>query len=91
MAQEISQDMELKRVGLEMMFLTPDKFCSDLGITAVELAKCAELPCETVKKKLKILLEKKLVIVTRNNTKYWRFEEYNYKRIDEDYEVYLIL
>ena len=53
MAQEISQDMDLKRVGLEMMFLTPDKYCSDLGITAVELAKCAELPCEIVKKKAK--------------------------------------
>ncbi len=91
MAQEILNDMDLKRVGLEMMFLTPDKFCSDMGITAVELAKCAELPCETVKKKLKILLERKLVIVTGNNPKYWRFDEYNYKRINENDEVYLLL
>ncbi len=91
MAQEILQDMDLKRVGLEMMFLTSDKCTSNLGITAVELAKCAELPCETVKKKLKILLDKKLVIVSGNNPKYWRFDEYNYKRISEEDEVYLLL
>ena len=91
MTKEIIQDLELKRVGLEMMFLTPDKYRSSKGITAIELAKCAELPCETVKKKLKILLDKKLVIVTGNNPKYWRFDEYNYKRIPEDDEVYLLL
>lgn len=91
MTQEIMQDMDLKRVGLEMMFLTPDKYRSSDGITATELAKCAELPCETVKKKLKILLDRKLVIVTGNNPKYWKFDEYNYKRISEEDEVYLLL
>ena len=84
-------DNDLKRVGLEMMFLTPDKYRSDFGITATELAKVTEIPCETVKKKLKILLEKKLVRVTGNNPKYWTFDEYNYKRIPEDDEVYLLL
>ena len=91
MSQEIMQDMELKRVGLEMMFLTPDKCRSEMGITATELAKCARLPCETVKKKLKILLDRNLVIVTGNNPKYWKFDEYNYRRIAEDDEVYLLL
>ncbi len=91
MAETIMQDMDLKRVGLELMFLTPDKCRSNLGITAIELAKCAELSCETVKKKLKILLEKNLVRVTGNNPKYWSFDEYNYKRISEDDEVYLLL
>ena len=91
MSEAILQDMDLKRVGLEMMFLTPDKCRSKLGITAIELSKCAELPCETVKKKLKILLDKKLVRVTGNNPKYWSFDEYNYKRIPEDDEVYLLL
>lgn len=91
MSEEIMQDMNLKRVGLEMMFLTPDKCRSEFGITATELAKQAELPCDTVKKKLKILLEKKLVKVIGNNPKYWSFDEYNYKRISEDDEVYLLL
>lgn len=91
MSDRILQDTALKRVGLEMMFLTPDKCHSEFGITAIELSKSTELPCETVKKKLKILLEKKLVRVTGNNPKYWSFDEYNYKRIPEDDEVYLLL
>ncbi len=91
MTDTILQDMALKRVGLEMMFLTPDKYRCELGITAIELAKNADLPCEIVKKKLKILLEKNLVRVTGNNPKYWTFDEYNYKRIPEDDEVYLLL
>ena len=91
MSQEILNDMDLKRVGLEMMFLTPDKFCSDFGITAVELAKCAELPCETVKKKLNILKEKDIVTVKGINPKYWKFNEYNFQRLDEDDDVFRLL
>ena len=33
------EDKELKKVGLELMFMTPEKCNSDKGVTAVELAK----------------------------------------------------
>ena len=49
------EDINLKMVGLELMFLTPEKCSSADGITAVELAKLVNLPVEIVKKKLKIL------------------------------------
>lgn len=52
------EDKELKSVGLELMFLTPEKCSSDDGITAVELAKLVNLPVDVVKKKLNILKEK---------------------------------
>ena len=32
-----NEDKELKSVGLELMFLTPEKYSSKDGITAVEL------------------------------------------------------
>ena len=47
---QIEEDKELKTVGLELMFLTPEKCSSPDGITAVELAKLVGLPAETVKK-----------------------------------------
>ena len=50
-------DLELKRVGLELMFLTPEKYSNAEGITAVELSKRVELPVDVVKKKLAILKE----------------------------------
>ena len=53
------EDKELKTVGLELMFLTPEKCSSEDGITAVELAKIVNLPLETVKKKLTILKRKR--------------------------------
>ena len=49
------EDNELKTVGLELMFLTPEKYSNTEGITAVELAKLVNLPVEEVKKKLNIL------------------------------------
>lgn len=85
------EDLELKRVGLELMFLTPEKYCNTDGITAVELSKLVELPLETVKKKLAILKDKCLVRVKGNNPKFWLFDEYNFQRMDEDDEVYLLL
>ena len=49
-----NEDKELKAVGLELMFLTPEKCSSDDGITAVELSKRVDIPLEVVKKKLLI-------------------------------------
>ena len=85
------EDLELKRVGLELMFLTPEKYSNTEGITAVELSKLVELPVDTVKKKLVILKEKNLVRVKGNNPKFWLFDEYNFQRMDEDDEVYMLL
>ena len=52
-AMEIeTEDKELKKVGLELMFLTPEKYSAIDGITAVELAKLVDLSVEIVKRKL---------------------------------------
>lgn len=85
------EDSELKKVGLELMFLTPEKCSNEKGITAVELSKSLGLPSETVKKKLKILADKEIVRVWGINPKFWKFDEYNFQRMDEDDEVYKLL
>ena len=45
------EDKALKSIGMELMFLTPEKCSSDKGITAVEHAKLVDLPIDIVKKK----------------------------------------
>ena len=85
------EDKELKLVGLELMFLTPEKYSSTEGITAVELAKLVGISVETVKKKLNILKEKEIVRVKGINPKYWLFNEYNFQRMNEDDEVFRLL
>ena len=55
-----TEDTNLKMVGLELMFLTPEKYSHEDGITAVELAKLVNLPVDEVKKKLQILKEKNI-------------------------------
>lgn len=85
------EDKELKQVGLELMFMTPEKGAVDNWVTAVELAKMVELPVDTVKKKLNILKDKDIVRVKGINPKYWKFDDYNFQRMDEDDEVYKLL
>lgn len=85
------EDKELKKVGLELMFLTPEKYSSHEGITAVELAKLVEIPVDIVKKKLTILKEKMVVRVRGISPKFWLFDEYNFQRMDEDDEVFKLL
>ena len=85
------EDKELKEVGLELMFLTPEKCSHEDGITAVELSRQLNMPLETVKKKLKILFDKGIVRVKGINPKIWKFDEYNFQRMDEDDEVYRLL
>lgn len=85
------EDKELKKIGLELMFLTPEKYSSEFGITAVELAKLVEIPVDVVKKKLVILKDKQIVRVKGINPKFWLFDEYNFQRMDEDDEVFLLL
>lgn len=60
---EIQEDTELKKVGLELMFLTPEKCSRAEGISAVELSKSLNMPLDVVKKKLKILLDKEIIRV----------------------------
>ena len=85
------EDTSLKMVGLELMFLTPEKCGSADGITAVELAKLVNLPIEEVKKKLNILKDKNIVRVKGMNPKYWKFDEYNFQRLDDDDEIFHLL
>ena len=86
-----TEDTSLKMVGLELMFLTPEKYSNADGITAVELSKLLGLPLDTVKKKLKILFTKGIAQVKGINPKVWKFNEYNFQRVDEDDEVYTLL
>lgn len=85
------EDKDLKSVGLELMFLTPEKCSSDKGITAVELAKKVNLSVEIVKKKLHILKDAGIIRVKGINPKYWKFDNYNFQRMDEDDEIYRLL
>ena len=85
------EDKELKKVGLELMFMTPEKCDKPDGITAVELAKLVELPVETVKKKLVVLRNAEIVQVKGIKPKYWRFDEYNFQRMDEDDDIFRLL
>ena len=90
MSSEI-EDIDLKMVGLELMFLTPEKYSNAEGITAVELAKLVNLPLEIVKKKLQILKDKNIVRVKGMNPKFWKFDEYNFQRLDDDDEIFHLL
>ena len=85
------EDNELKKVGLELMFMTPEKGAVDNWITAVELAKMVELPPETVKKKLNILKDAGIVSVRGINPKYWKFDNYSFQRMDENDDIFVLL
>ena len=76
--EQTEEDKILKSVGLELMFLTPEKCNSDDGITAVELAKLVNIPVDKVKKKLNILKEKDIVKFKAINPKFLKFYEYNF-------------
>ena len=86
-----AEDRNLKMVGLELMFLTLEKYSHADGITAVELAKLVNLPVEEVKKKLQILKEKNIVRVKGINPKCWLFDEYNFQRLDDDDDIFHLL
>ncbi|MBO5738026.1 hypothetical protein J6R97_01655 [bacterium] len=87
----VSEDINLKMVGLELMFLTPEKCSNTEGITAIELAKLVNLPVDIVKKKLNILKDKNIARVKGMNPKYWKFDEYNFQRLNDDDEIFHLL
>lgn len=86
-----NEDKDLKTVGLELMFMTPEKCSNSDGITAVELAKLVNLPAELVKKKLSILKDAGVVRVKGINPKFWKFDEYNFQRMDEHDDIFKLL
>ena len=86
-----NEDKDLKAIGLELMFLTPEKYTSKDGITAVELSKRVDIPLDIVKKKLQILKEKNIAIVKGINPKYWTFDQYNFQRLPDDDDIFLLL
>ncbi len=85
------EDKDLKKIGLELMFLTPEKCSNDDGISAVELSKQLQIELDVVKKKLKILYDHQIVRCIGINPKFWKFDEYNFQRMDEDDPVYRLL
>ena len=89
--EKILEDNNLKLIGLELMFLTPQKCSSDDGLTAIEIARKLNIPTEIVKKKLKILFDKKIVSVKGVNPKYWKFDEYIFQKMDENDPVFKLL
>lgn len=89
--EPIVEDSALKKVGLELMFMTPEKGSDDEWVTAVELAKMVELPLDVVKKKLVILKDAGIIRVKGIKPKYWKFDNYSFQRMDEDDEVYKLL
>ncbi len=82
---------DLKKVGLELMFLTEQKCSSPDGITAVELSRILDLNIDCVKKSLKILYDKGIIKVKGLNPKYWTFDNYNFQRMDENDEIFMLL
>jgi len=86
-----NEDKDLKLVGLELMFLTPEKYSNPEGITTVELAKRVGIAVDIVKKKLKILSEIGIIRCTAMNPKCWKFDDYMYQRLDEENEIYQLL
>lgn len=81
----------LQQIGLELMFITPNKWDCNQGITAIELSKKLGLKLDVVKKNLKVLQEKKIVRSIGINPKCWQFDEYNFQRMDEDDPIYKLL
>ncbi|MBO5435806.1 hypothetical protein J6A31_08440 [bacterium] len=85
------EDKALRAVGLELMFMTPEKGSKEEGVTAVELAKMVDLPLEMVKKKLIQLKDAGIVQVKGINPKYWKFDNYKFQRMDEDDDIFKLL
>lgn len=84
-------DKILRQVGLELMFSNPQNRTYADGVTAIELARKANLKLDIVKKKLRILQESGIVRSVGVSPKFWLFDDYNFQRMDEEDPVYLLL
>jgi hypothetical protein len=90
-ALEVIIDESLKKIGFELMFCTPEKCANPDGITAIELARKLNLETEIVRKKLKILQSKGIARAIGINPKLWKFDDYNFQKMDENDPVYKLL
>jgi len=88
---EIKEDKILRLIGLELMFSNPQNRESPEGLTAIDISRKHKLPIDIVKKKLKILHDKGIVLAIGNSPKFWKFNDYNFLRMDEDDPIYLTL
>jgi len=81
----------LRNVALELMFCTPQKCHCEEGITAVEIAKRLGVKSDVVRKKLKILFDQGIARVTGINPKFWKFDDYNFERMNVENPYYQLL
>lgn len=81
----------IQLIGLELMFGNPQKWDNSNGITAIELSRKHNIKMDNVKKSLKLLQEKSIVRSIGVSPKFWKFNEYNFQRMEEDDPVYLLL
>ena len=84
-------DKTLQSIGFELMFCTPEKCANPEGITAIELARKLKIDTAIVRKKLMILQSKGIARAKGVNPKLWKFDDYNFQKMDEDDSVYKIL
>lgn len=78
-------------VALELMYNNPQKWQSPEGPTALEIARRHNLKLDIVKKNLNILLKLGIVQSVSINPKRWKFNEYNFNRMDNDDPMYQLI
>ena len=88
---ETKEDQILRAIGLELMFSTPQSRENSDGVTAVELSRKLGYNMDIVKKKLKILYDKGIIRCIGINPKLWKFDDYNFQRMDETDPIFILL
>lgn len=94
MTQELlikDDDKVLRQIAFELMFSTPQNRSHSEGLTSVEIARKLKINSDVVKKKLKILYDKRIIRCMGVNPKFWLFDEYAFQRMDISDPVYLLL
>ena len=89
--EKVETDKALQTIGLDLMFSAPQKRMHAEGVTYIELSRKYDIKIDIVKKKLKILQEKGIVRSIGVSPKFWRFDEYNFQKMNEDDPVYKLL
>ena len=86
-----TKDKVLQIILFELLFSNPQNRKYTEGLTAIELSKKYNLKMDQVKKKLKILQEKGLVRTKGVSPKFWIFDEYRFKRLDENDPIHYLM
>lgn len=88
----LTQDDKMtQNILLELMFTPKEQWQNQEGVTSMELSRKLGIKNEEVKKKLKLLLDKRIVRCSGVNPKFWNFDEYNFSRLDESDPVFMLL